>query len=702
MANKFIIEVRSKGFKGTSKDLDKVTQKAKEYTKSADKMRGTTAGLRRTIGALRNNLLLVSFAMGTVGFAIKKVVDAAAGFEAVKTRLVGLMGSVEAAEQAFKKFNQVAATTPFTLQDVVEAGAQLKAFGADAEGLIKPVTDLAAFMGTTATEAANSLGRAFAGGAGAADILRERGILNLIKTTQGLDDLSKTTLPDFRKALIDTIQDPTAGIAGSTDRMSKTYIGAMSNMGASVTRLAASIGDSFIPALISASQVVGDIADGLRRTNLKAYAAGFAAVTGAIALYNQAILIAKIRTIDFSATLAKTLWGAAAVGAGLLVGKMIELSGAMGEVNAASEEMEKRYERLSNLSGEDILKLGGSESEKRLNATKKQLRDIFTTSEQVIQALSVNVVKFGMDSAQVQDMITVMIKNGTLIRKDAGKADAVLFAEFLNKQQSKLDSMQLEEKHIAKLIEEYPKLAQALGLLPQTFEEFANKQREQLAGMFEEFAMIEKLKQTYPELAEAMGFMDEEDGKSPISLMNQDLEEVETNLNNLADPFRQSISMGNLMGEAITNAFEPGQSSGEALKSFMISFVNLLQQAVLASEALASALTFTFTGPAGVAAAIAAFATLEVIKGAIREQTFTAAETGFDGVVTQPTLFMTGEGNKAERVSVTPLQGPNINGPQGGGVTINISGGVVQDDYIRNELIPALNKATSLGARINA
>ena len=65
-------------------------------------------------------------------------------------------------------------------------------------------------------------------------------------------------------------------------------------------------------------------------------------------------------------------------------------------------------------------------------------------------------------------------------------------------------------------------------------------------------------------------------------------------------------------------------------------------------------------------------------------------------------MIMTGEGNKAERVSVTPLESPNINGPQGGGVTINISGGVVQDDYIRNELIPALNKATSLGARINA
>lgn len=78
-------------------------------------------------------------------------------------------------------------------------------------------------MGSTATEAANALGRAFAGGAGAADILRERGILNLVKSSQGLTDLSKTTLPQFREALINSLQDPVVGIAGSTDRMSKTF-----------------------------------------------------------------------------------------------------------------------------------------------------------------------------------------------------------------------------------------------------------------------------------------------------------------------------------------------------------------------------------------------------------------------------------------------------------------------------------------------
>lgn len=264
-AEKFIIEIRTKGFKGANTALEKVTKSTRAFSREANKGSGIAASFRRNMSQLRNNLLLVSFAFGALALSFKKFIDASSGFENVKTRLTGLMGSAERAERAFNNFNQVAATTPFSLQDVVEAGAQLKAFGADAESMIKPVTDLAAFMGTTATEAANSLGRAYAGGAGAADILRERGVLNLVKSFSKIDDLSKITLPEFRKALERTLVDPAAGIAGSTDRMSQTFTGAFSNMTDAVTRLAANIGDIFIPALKSATIGLGQFASAADR-----------------------------------------------------------------------------------------------------------------------------------------------------------------------------------------------------------------------------------------------------------------------------------------------------------------------------------------------------------------------------------------------------------------------------------------------------
>jgi hypothetical protein len=228
--------------------------------------------VRNTFATIRSKLLLMSFAFTLVTGTVGKFIQKSAQFEKVKVRLNAMFGSVDRGTEAFNTFNKIAATTPFTLQDVVEAGASLKAFGADAEALIKPVSDLAAFMGTTATEAAQALGRAFAGGAGAADILRERGILQLVKDSQGITDLTKITLPEFRAALEKTITDPSVGVAGATDKLSKTLSGLFSNLADSFTRLMAALGDiaagsKFRASLKFLTNAFGSMADFLKEIN---------------------------------------------------------------------------------------------------------------------------------------------------------------------------------------------------------------------------------------------------------------------------------------------------------------------------------------------------------------------------------------------------------------------------------------------------
>lgn len=261
---KFIIEVRTKGFAKANRDMGKLDTSSKSYEKTTDRMRGKTAGFIRSLGSLRNKILVYSFAIGAATKVTSTFVQAASKFQDVKVRLVGLMGGVLDAERAFQKFNTVAAKTPFTLDDVVNAGAQLKAFGADAEALLGPVTDLAAYMGTTATEAANAFGRAYAGGAGEADIFRTKGVLNIIRDFKGIEDLTDLTLPQFRRAMEETFTNPSTGIAGSTERLAKTFTGAMSNMGDSMTRLAAEIGDIFLPALTASARKMGEMADSMR------------------------------------------------------------------------------------------------------------------------------------------------------------------------------------------------------------------------------------------------------------------------------------------------------------------------------------------------------------------------------------------------------------------------------------------------------
>ena len=257
---KFIIEVRTKGFSRATRDFKQLNTNGKKYTQTTERMRRSTVGLERSLGGIRNRLLVNAFAVAAVTKGFDLFFRTAIQFEDVKTRLVGLTGSVENAEFAFQKFNQVASQTPFNLSDVVNAGAQLQAFGSVATETIKPITDLAAFMGTTATEAANAFGRAYASGAGAADILREKGVLNIIKSFKGIEDLSKITLPEFRDALIGALEAPSVGIAGSAERMSKTFTGAVSNMFDALGRLSASLADPFLPTLTSAVNKVTDFA----------------------------------------------------------------------------------------------------------------------------------------------------------------------------------------------------------------------------------------------------------------------------------------------------------------------------------------------------------------------------------------------------------------------------------------------------------
>ena len=97
-----------------------------------------------------------------------------------------------------------------------------------------------------------------------------------------------------------------------------------------------------------------------------------------------------------------------------------------------------------------------------------------------------------------------------------------------------------------------------------------------------------------------------------------------------------------------------------------------------------------------IAAAAAAMA-----AGLANVQMIEKARSGFEGVVDRPTMFLTGEGNRAEHVSVTPLESENLSGPQPSNtININVSGGVVQEDYVRNELLPAINKELGLGASL--
>jgi len=168
--------------------------------------------------------------IGALTAAILKSVKTSADFEAMALRLEQVMGSAQKAKEAMQEFVEYSARTPFQIGQIIEAAATLEAFGASSRELIPAMGDLAVFMGVTIPEAANAFGRAFAAGAGAADIFRERGVLNLIKMKTGIEDLTKLTLPEFRKTMIETFTDPNGRVAGGTAKLADTLKGKWSTL----------------------------------------------------------------------------------------------------------------------------------------------------------------------------------------------------------------------------------------------------------------------------------------------------------------------------------------------------------------------------------------------------------------------------------------------------------------------------------------
>ena len=159
------------------------------------------------------------------------------------------------------------------------------------------------------------------------------------------------------------------------------------------------------------------------------------------------------------------------------------------------------------------------------------------------------------------------------------------------------------------------------------------------------------------------------------------------------DSMKNQINVAQQLQAALSLAFSPKMEGGDKVKQMAIQMASLMEGVIISAGAVNTSLASMFAGPFGWLKIAAALITLEAVKAKMRSEMVEAA-TGFDGIVTKPTLFMTGEGNKAERVSVTPLQGPNIDGPQGG-ITLNISAPLV-DETVIDSIIPAIQKAQRL------
>jgi len=227
--------LKDKRFNDGLKNSAKNTRSfGKDMESLANKMAGSVAtGFRVAAAAVAG----IGIAMGAMG---KAAIATGSKFETFEARLTTLLGSADLAKVRMDELFRVASSTPFSLEQVVEADVTLEAFGANVEGAQVGVMNLAGAMGLDLVEAASGVGRAFAGGAGAADLLRDRGVLAMVELRAGMK-AADMTAEQFQQTLLAVLNED---LAGGAERLAATYEGAISNIEDEWTRFTKGVADS--------------------------------------------------------------------------------------------------------------------------------------------------------------------------------------------------------------------------------------------------------------------------------------------------------------------------------------------------------------------------------------------------------------------------------------------------------------------------
>lgn len=178
---------------------------------------------------------------------------------------------------------------------------------------------------------------------------------------------------------------------------------------------------------------------------------------------------------------------------------------------------------------------------------------------------------------------------------------------------------------------------------------------------------------------------------------------LQDRIKNLIEIFKELNDQQESNNDITKSAISVGMSAAAGHKTMAEATVDgakretsALLQTAIANIIKDNAKFFGFLGPAapiaiaGVSAAAATMFEQQLSRINIGSQ------TGFEGVVDEPTQFTVGEGGAAEYVSVTPMEGVN-NAGGGAGININITGNVMSEQFVSEELAEKISEAVRRG-----
>jgi len=187
------------------------------------------------------------------GLLTKGFLDASARMEQYRTTLQTISKSSEEADAQLQRMVKFAASTPFEMTGIVQAGVQLKSLGLDVDRVLPLAGDLASVFGKDITEGAHALGKAMAGSqdgiqqlADTFGITRQK-MIQYGAATAGGGDISVRTAGDVAKlrGALEAIVKTDFG--GAMAKQAETLNGKLSNLQDAITQLMTGIGDTMAP-----------------------------------------------------------------------------------------------------------------------------------------------------------------------------------------------------------------------------------------------------------------------------------------------------------------------------------------------------------------------------------------------------------------------------------------------------------------------
>ena len=229
----------------------------------------TADSIQARSSKLKSSLLVTGAALAGLGFATKKVIDAAAQLETVTTQYEVMTGSIETAKDLLEELLEFSAGTPFQFGDIAEAGRILMAFGVEAKnvtGRLRQLGDVAAVTGVPLKNLSQIFGKARLEGKLTAERLnqlQDRGInvgpaiadaFRLMGRESELTGVSLKKLAERGKITFDVFdlafqslsQEGGPAFEGMIKR-SRTLEGLISTLGDNIQLLFIRLGNNYLP-----------------------------------------------------------------------------------------------------------------------------------------------------------------------------------------------------------------------------------------------------------------------------------------------------------------------------------------------------------------------------------------------------------------------------------------------------------------------